>query len=175
LAETQWRQSLPTTAIQTIRAGGFYTVLVRPGFRIIALNNNDCFTYNFWILHNPGHLAFQLQWFHNALLAAERAGEKVHVLAHIPSGHSACFKIWAREYRRIIDRFWNTIIAQFHGHTHNDEFNVFYSLGTPSFAINQAWNAGSSTAYSNVNPNYHVLTVDSESFVSTRSMNVLAV
>lgn len=33
---------LPASAIETIRMGGYYTVLINPDFRIIALNNNPC-------------------------------------------------------------------------------------------------------------------------------------
>jgi sphingomyelin phosphodiesterase len=164
LAADRWSYWLPTSTIQSIRSGGYYTVLVRHGFRLVVLNNNDCYTYNFWILHNPQHLTLQLQWLHNTLLAAERTGEKVHILAHVPSGQSSCFRVWAREYRRILDRFWDTIIAQFNGHTHEDEFNVLYARDNPEFAVGQAWNGGSATAYSDVNLNYVVYTVDRESF-----------
>jgi hypothetical protein len=38
------------------------------------------------------------------LLKAEKEGEKVHILGHIPSGDSQCYKTWSREFHRIIDR-----------------------------------------------------------------------
>lgn len=41
LAQT-YAQWLPDSAIQTVKLGGYYTVLVNADFRIIVLNNNLC-------------------------------------------------------------------------------------------------------------------------------------
>lgn len=35
-------------------------------------------------------------------------------------------QVWSRNYYDIIDRYESTIAAQFFGHTHSDEFEVFY-------------------------------------------------
>lgn len=110
----------------------------------------------------------QLQWLHDTLLEAEANNEKVHILAHIPSGGGGCFRVWSREYRRIIDRFWNTVTGVFNGHTHNDEFNIFYSRTQPSYAINVGFNGGSATTYSHKNHNYKVYYVNSDSYVSIK-------
>jgi len=40
--DSQWRQWLPSSVSNTVRRGAFYSVLVRPGFRIISLNMNYC-------------------------------------------------------------------------------------------------------------------------------------
>jgi sphingomyelin phosphodiesterase len=153
-------------ALQTVRQGGYYTVLLRPGFRLIAMNNNDCYIYNWWVMYSRNHIAANLQWLHNTLLAAEAAGERVHILKHLPSGGGSCFKFWSREYRRIIDRFHNIIGAQFNGHSHRDELEVYYDSATAQHAINVAWNGGSAVAYANVNPNYHLYYVDQTHYVS---------
>lgn len=160
----EWAKWLPESALTTVRAGGYYTILVKPGFRIITINNNDCYTYNWWLLYEPSFPRTQLQWLHDTLLAAERAGEKVHILGHVPPGDSTCFKVYSREYRRIVERFWNTISAQFAGHTHADEFNIFYSRQNPSQALNVMWNGGSTTAFNDVNPNYRMYTMDQTTY-----------
>ncbi|XP_058443157.1 sphingomyelin phosphodiesterase-like [Malaya genurostris] len=162
-----WGTWLPADAKQTVSQGGFYTVLVRPGFRIIALNNNDAYTFNWWILYDPAYLRGQLQWLHDTLLQAEAAGEKVHILAHIPIGTGSTFVTWAQQYRRILDRFWDTVTAHFHGHTHADEFNIFYSAANPQYAINVAFNGGGTVPFSNYNPNYIVYYVNPETFEVT--------
>lgn len=41
-----WSDWLPADALSTLRVGGYYTFVFRPGFRIIVLNNNHCFVYN---------------------------------------------------------------------------------------------------------------------------------
>jgi REP element-mobilizing transposase RayT len=108
----------------------------------------------------------QMQWLHDTLLAAERAGEYVHLLYHIPSGGGSCIRWWSREFRRVVERFHNTISAQFTGHSHVDEFNVFHAAGNTNFAINVNWNGGATTTFSNVNPNYIKYYVDTTMFVS---------
>lgn len=163
-----WGNWLPRSTQNSIQQGGFYTALVRPGFRIVAMNNQDCYTFNWWILWNPGYLSTQMQWLHDVLLLAEQNGEKVHILAHIPySSSGSTFRICQREFRRIVERFYDTISGQFNGHTHRDEFNVFYSRENPEHAINVAWNGGSTTAFSDINPNYVVYYLDPETYQVT--------
>ncbi|KAL1391554.1 hypothetical protein pipiens_003132 [Culex pipiens pipiens] len=163
-----WGHWLPQSTRHTIQQGGFYTYLIRPGLRVVALNNQDCYTFNWWILWRPDYLANQMQWLHDVLLVAEQNNEKVHILAHIPYASSgSTFRICQREFRRILERFHDTISAQFHGHTHRDEFNVFYSRESPEHAINVAWNGGSTTAFSDINPNYIVYYVDPETYQVT--------
>lgn len=124
--DVQWRRWLPASVSHTIRRGAFYSVLVRPGFRIISLNMNYCNNKNWWLLLNSTDPATELQWFIYELQSAEFSNEKVHVIGHIPPGHSDCLKVWSRNYYRIISRYESTITAQFFGHTHFDEFEVFY-------------------------------------------------
>lgn len=157
-----WKGSLPESTKETILKGGYYTVSPRKGFRIISLNSNDCYTDNFWLYHNGMNKIPQLQWFHDTLLAAEAANEKVHVLSHIPSGDSTCWNVWSREFNRCVTRFHKTISGIFNGHSHTDNIAVHYSDKGHATAI--AWNGGALTTYSYKNPNYRVYDVDSETF-----------
>jgi sphingomyelin phosphodiesterase len=160
-----WQKWLTADAVQTVKKGGYYTQLIKPGLRLIAMNNNDCNIFNFWILYSVEEVAQKLQWLHDTLLMAEENDEKVHILAHIGSGEGSCFMYWGREYRRIIERFRDTVTAQFNGHSHYDEFNVYYEKNNVSNAVNVAWNGGSVTTYYNLNPNYVVYAVDGENYV----------
>jgi sphingomyelin phosphodiesterase len=45
-AADAWSAWLPSEALETVRRGGFYSVLQQPGFRIIALNSNLCYVLN---------------------------------------------------------------------------------------------------------------------------------
>lgn len=51
---------------------------------------------------------------------------------HIPPGASDCMKVWSRNYYEIVERYEDTITAQFYGHTHADEFEMFYDTGESS-------------------------------------------
>lgn len=110
----------------SLRNGAFYTTLVRPGLRLISLNMNLCYNLNFWLLENSRDPLAELQWLINELHAAELANEKVHIIGHIPPGEDDCLKTWSHNYYEVIARFENTVTAQFFGHTHYDEFEVFY-------------------------------------------------
>lgn len=88
---------------------------------------------------------------------AENDNEFVHILAHIPPGDNSCLVAWSRAFRKIVNRYSHIISAQFNGHTHNDELRVFYSPDDNSKIVNVAWNGGSITTYSNLNPNYKIV------------------
>jgi hypothetical protein len=57
-----------------------------------------------WLFYNPRDQDGQLQWLADTLLQAERNGEKVHILTHIPTGGSECLRTWSREFNKIIER-----------------------------------------------------------------------
>lgn len=56
-------------------------------------------------------------------------------------------------------------MAEFNGHTHKDEFKIFYEKNNNSNPLSVAWNGGSLTPYSYVNPNYRIFEVDSNTLV----------
>ncbi|KAI5755410.1 hypothetical protein M8J77_016576 [Diaphorina citri] len=166
--DTQWRKWLPASTSRTVRRGAFYSVLVRPGFRIISLNMNYCNNKNWWLLLNSTDPVKELQWFIFELQSAEFSGEKVHVIGHIPPGHSDCLRVWSRNYYSIINRYEATIAAQFFGHTHFDEFELFYDKEDMSRTTNIAYIGPSVTPYYDLNPGYRIYYVDGDREHSTR-------
>lgn len=164
LSAELWSVWLPPETKETILHGGFYTVLARPGFRIIALNSNLGYTANWWSIYDPKDQEDQLKWLAETLLKAEKNGEKVHILSHMPSGFDSCLKAWSREFHKIIDRFENTVTAQFNGHSHKDHFYIYYATDEPTRATNVAFNGGSVTPFSNLNPNYKAYSMDSANY-----------
>lgn len=149
---------IPESAKATILQGGFYTVSPKDGFRVIVLNSNVCYSYNWWLLYAPQDPDGQLQWLADTLLEAEKNRESVHILTHIPASDKNCLFTWKREYHKIVARFSHIIKAQFNGHTHFDELQVFYD--EEKKPINIAWNGGSLTSYTQLNPNYKIYDVD---------------
>lgn len=151
---------LPEQAVQSLKTNGWYSLEVKPGFRIIAINSNMCQTYNFWLFYNWVDPNNQLQWLAEELLKAEQAEERVHILSHTPPGNPDCLGAWGREFNKIISRFENTVTAQFYGHTHNDEFVVFYDHESNDRATNIGFVAPSVTTYTDLNPAYRIYTID---------------
>ncbi|KAF5282840.1 hypothetical protein FQA39_LY17490 [Lamprigera yunnana] len=159
LVADEWSRWIPKESMQD---GGYYTVLVKPGFRIIALNSNVCFTNNAWLVYDDEDPFGQLQWLADTLLEAESNSEVVHILSHVPPGEEQCAIQWSHEFKRIIERFHHIITGQFNGHTHYDEFKVFYDPKDPNTVINIAINGGSFTSFIALNPNYKIYLVEEE-------------
>ena len=79
-----------------------------------------------------------------------------------------CIGQWSEEYSRIIHRFRNIISAQFFGHTHNDEFEIFFGDNEVGerVPINMAYLAPSQTVIDSVNPAYRIYLIDGWSLYS---------
>ncbi|MCI4388328.1 hypothetical protein PGIGA_G00084420 [Pangasianodon gigas] len=162
----EWAPWLPAQALETLRRGGFYTAQVQPGLRVASLNMNFCARENYWLMVNSTDPADQLQWLVHILQEAENKGEKVHIIGHIPPG--LCLSSWSWNYYHIVNRYESTITGQFFGHTHFDEFQMFYDEETMTRAVGVAYIAPSVTTYVNLNPGYRVYYIDGNYSNSTR-------
>lgn len=85
---------------------------------------------------------------------------QVHIVSHIPPGTNDCWTVFSREFSRIINRFESTVAAQFYGHTHKDEFKVFYDLEDFTRPTNVAFMGPSLTPFTDLNPGYRVYSID---------------
>ena len=94
---------------------------------------NYCNNQNWWLLLNSTDPADELTWLINELQSSELIGERVLIIGHIPPGSNDCLQVWSSNYYRIVNRYESTIAAQFFGHTHQDEFQLFYEEEEPVF------------------------------------------
>ncbi|XP_034830056.1 sphingomyelin phosphodiesterase-like [Maniola hyperantus] len=168
----KWDFYLSAEAKASVRERGAFAMRVRPGLRVISMNNNVAFKSNWWLVYDPLDAKRHLEWLVRELHKAELADDKVHILAHIPPGVHDFTYTWTREYNSIVTRFASTIAGEFTGHTHGDEFKIFYSLenGRP---VSVAWGAGSVTAYTNYNLNYKIATIEPRSFEPTNFVSYI--
>lgn len=72
----QWSPWLPAAALQTVQAGGYYTMLIEQGLRLISWNSIYCDKINIWAALNHSDHGGQFVWLNQTLLAARQAGEK---------------------------------------------------------------------------------------------------
>ncbi|XP_054267278.1 sphingomyelin phosphodiesterase-like [Macrosteles quadrilineatus] len=158
-------KDLPPEAKTTFMKGGFYSVSPEEGFRVIGLNTLFGYGFNWWMILDPVDPADQLAWLVEELLEAERKKEKVHILMHGPTSEPDTLHVWSREYHRVMERFQDTVAAQFVGHTHRDQFYLYYGQNTESDPYSVAWNGGSVTTYTDVNPNYKVYYVNHQNYM----------
>jgi len=155
VADMEWANSLNIEDRDMFRQNGFYTTLLQPGLRLVSLNTNFCHGENFFMFLDFSDPAEQLSWLIQVLLKSELEGEKVHILGHHPL--KSCLPGWEREYGKVINRFQDTVTAQFHGHTHDDWFIVYHNdTGHPSTT---AFIAPSGTSYTNRNPEFRIYSV----------------
>eukprot|EP00744_Colponema_vietnamica_P002782 GILI01004336.1.p1 GENE.GILI01004336.1~~GILI01004336.1.p1 ORF type:complete len:710 (-),score=221.65 GILI01004336.1:444-2471(-) len=155
-----WGTWLPEDAIKTLRQFGYYTVKHSENLRIISLNGQYCDTINFWLVLNSTDAGNQLGWLVSTLLEAEKNGENVYIIGHIPPGDTTCISKWGKLYSAIVDRFRNTITGQYFGHTHNDQFDTFKSLDDSKTPTGTAFIAPSITTYFNINPSFRLFSYD---------------
>ncbi|PLB54382.1 acid sphingomyelinase and PHM5 phosphate metabolism protein [Aspergillus steynii IBT 23096] len=112
---------------------GSYSILHddSPGghpLRIISYNSVLYYKYNFYAYTDPmpadpdGLLA----WLIDELTAAESAGQRVWLVAHIPAGGPDTLHAYSTAFDRIVNRYAATIAALFYGHTHTDLFQLSY-------------------------------------------------
>ncbi|XP_077866831.1 sphingomyelin phosphodiesterase-like [Saccoglossus kowalevskii] len=163
--QTHW---LPPYTRHTIKKGGYYTVLISPGLRLVALNSMYGYYGNFWLYLNTTDPAGQLQWLISILQTAEDNEEKVYIIGHIPPGIDDCLRRWSWNYYKIINRYESTVVGQFFGHTHFDHFQIFYDEETLSRPLNVAYIAGSVTTQPTMHPSYRIYETDGFYLGSTR-------
>ncbi|KAN0022112.1 hypothetical protein ACTFIU_004280 [Dictyostelium citrinum] len=152
--------------VANLQYGGYYTLPVQPGLRVISMNMNWCNNGNLYLAENSTDPANMLQWIVETLQDSEDIGEKVYLVGHIPPGIPDCIDSWSEQLLQIVNRYEDTILASFYGHTHRDEFSVYYTQtdeNDPSSqmrASNVIFTTPSVTTYQNQNPSFRIFTVD---------------
>lgn len=154
---------IPEESVGTINSQGYYSILVNYRLRVIVLNNNVCYIYNWWLLYDTLFLQEQLEFLKKELLEAESRDQYVHIVSHVFPGNKECIEPWEVNYNSLITRFAHIIKGQFFGHTHTDGLKVFYSKidDTPN---NVGYNGASLTPFLKYNPNYKIVNVDPDTF-----------
>ncbi|CAF3066537.1 unnamed protein product [Rotaria socialis] len=160
LADNWIRLGLPADTRDSILNGAFYTALVRPGLRLISINMNYCSRENFWLLVNSTDPLGQLQWLIDWLQYAEDHEEKVHIIGHHPP--RSCLASFGWNFYKIVNRYENTIAGQFYGHSHLDEFLMFYDEENRTRPVSMAYMGPSLTTSSYLNPGYRVYSIDGD-------------
>ncbi|KAI0135272.1 sphingomyelin phosphodiesterase [Daldinia grandis] len=174
LLSTTWSRWIGPRAAATTREFGAYSVQHisdRDGvgkLRVISLSTNMYYGHNYWLYEEPMQRdpSGQLAWLVGELDAAEKAGERVYIIGHMPMGSRDAFHDGSNYFDQIVRRYEGTIAAMFFGHTHFDEFELSYadnSNKTHSNALVTSYVAPSITPISG-HPAFRVYTVDPVTF-----------
>lgn len=106
--------------------GGYSQKHPNSNLRIISTNCMLCDVLNFQLIKDPTDPGSEVAWLEKVLRQAERDGEVVYLIGHIPIGDSAFLSECAKRFKALVDRFSHIIRGQFYGHTHYDEIKIMH-------------------------------------------------
>ncbi|KHO00301.1 Sphingomyelin phosphodiesterase [Metarhizium album ARSEF 1941] len=161
-----WIGKSSTAMVEKI--GAYSTKYPKGNLRIISLNTNLYYRYNFWMyqLYDEKDPDGQIAWLINELDAAEKANERVYIIGHTPLGEQDALRDGSNYLDQVFRRYKNTIAASFFGHTHVDHFEVSYGDYEDRMASNAfmtSYIAPSLVPTSGM-PSFRVYTVDPDTF-----------
>jgi sphingomyelin phosphodiesterase len=112
-----------------------------------------------------------LRFLTDELQDAEDQGDRVWIMGHVLSGWDGTNPLEAPTnlFYQIVDRFAPHVIANiFYGHTHEDQFSIFYANNGTNMsahtALTTSWIGPSITPLTNLNSGFRVYEVDSATF-----------
>lgn len=162
---------------------GIYRTKTPEGLVIISLNSDAWYYFNFYSyigankVDQSGILSKLIEY----LLDAEQCDDPVWIIQHVNIGGGSAYNALPAPsdlYYQIVDRFNNTIRGNFFGHTHSDEFGVFYTNNgttqSADTAIGVGWIMPSVTPFTNLNSGFRYYLVDADTFMVLDSVNYYA-
>lgn len=133
----KWGPWLNTTEADSLfRKGAYYSLLIKPGFRIIVLNTNLYYRSN-KVSENDPDPGKQFKYLEDTLEAARKNKEKVYITAHIAPGlydrgQDGPFRNdMNTKYNNLMLKYDDIILAMIYGHKHLDGFRIYYKNGQP--------------------------------------------
>ncbi|KND93980.1 Sphingomyelin phosphodiesterase [Tolypocladium ophioglossoides CBS 100239] len=169
LLSTEWSHWIDQAAAANAgKIGTYSTKYPKGNLRIISLNTNIYYRHNSWMYQNYDDKDpnLQIAWLVNELDAAEKAGENVYIIGHMPLGEKDALPDGSNYLDQVVNRYSSTIAAMFYGHTHVDHFEISYAdynARSAANALMTSYIAPSLTPTSGM-PSFRVYEVDPETF-----------
>ncbi|EJD54425.1 sphingomyelin phosphodiesterase [Auricularia subglabra TFB-10046 SS5] len=170
-AHQRW---LPSAAVGAARAHyGAYSVKRADGLRIITLNTDFWYKANYFNYINlmAADPSGMLRFLTDELQEAEDQGDRVWIVGHVLTGWDGSNPLEnpTNLFYQIVDRFSPHVIANiFFGHTHEDQFSIFYAnnatVQSAGTAQSVAWIGPSLTPLTGLNSGFRVYEVDTGTF-----------
>ncbi|MCQ2820179.1 MAG: sphingomyelin phosphodiesterase [archaeon] len=156
---------LPEDAYESFRQYGYYSMKYKDtNLRFIVLNCLVCDAFNFNLLTETSQAKKMFDWFEGELSKAEKNGEFVHVIDHIPVGNHQQNIQCGLRMKILMERYQNIIRAYFSGHTHKDEIKIVRGYrNTKPLHVNYV--SAGLTTFSEYNPSFRVFEVDKKSML----------
>ena len=126
-----WGDFLSHKSLENHKINQFYSERVMPGLRIVAINTAMFFCCNSLIPLSTIDPGGQNAWLRAELLDAQKAGDKVFLIAHVPFGLDEVRRIyhmWSMFHDQLLEALdgfhGNTLVASFYGHNHVNSFKM---------------------------------------------------
>ena len=162
-----WSKFLSADAITTFKKGGYYTELIHPGLRLIALNTNIYYQRNKLVNLKDSDPAGQFAWLKSQLKAARAAGELVYIAGHVPPGNMSStenfHRVFNKPFLSCFTGYHDIIVASFWGHLHIDWWAFIGTLGTTG-KYHPAFLVSTLASKTNSDPTVRLFEYDSKSF-----------
>lgn len=161
------------TELQAKAHYGAYSTVNEYGLRVIVLNSDFWYVANYLTYINTTNpdVSGTFEFLINELQAAEDAGERVWIVTHVLTGWdgSNAKNNPSDLFYQIVERYSPHVIANmFFGHTHEDQFMVFYNqngtIQTSANALATGWIGPSVTPRGNMNSGWRMYEVDTGNF-----------
>ena len=137
-AAKMWSDWLSPSELATLVKGGYYTTMLGPKLRLIALQTVYYYKADKVTAQDPDP-AGQFEWMEKLLQQSVAAGERVYIAGHVPPGCFDQSPNWCqmndmhlKRYVSIVNKYAVCIVAQFYGHLHSDSFRIVGDGAPPS-------------------------------------------
>ncbi|KAL2004087.1 hypothetical protein VTN02DRAFT_307 [Thermoascus thermophilus] len=163
----------PEAAKQARTHYGGYSIKTHYGLRIIAFNTDFWYKSNYlnFINATDPDVSGTFSWMISELQQAEDAGERVWIIGHVLSGWDGTNPMPnpTNLFYQIVDRYSPHVIANiFFGHTHEDQFLIYYAnngtVRNDDTALMTGWIGPSVTPLMNLNSGFRMYEVDTGDF-----------
>ena len=155
-----FRPYLTDEAYETFRKYGYYTMLVKNNLRIISLNCLLCDSFNFNLLFDSSQPRLMFKWLENVLDEAEKNGEIVHIMDHIPMPNTQHTIQCASRLKILIDRYQNIIRGYFSGHSHSEYLTIVHEYYNEEKPTQINYICSGLTTFSEYQPSFRMYLID---------------
>ena len=147
---------LDKDALKTLAYGGYYTQLIQPKWRIVAINSLYYDNHN-KLIKETIDIANQFKWLNDTLLEAKKNNEVVYFIGHIAPKMGEATDYFTKNFKEIMKEYNDTIKYQFWGHEHKDRFFVYQDAHNNTYSFGFV---GGSLVSDHKYPNFRVYKYD---------------
>lgn len=150
-AAKEWGPFLSAESLKTVNHSAYYTELIAPGLRLVALNTVLYYQENLLVSRSLEDPAGQIAWLHNIFDNARKTGERIIITTHIPPG-TEFWDEFNKIYLNAFEGYNDVIVGAFYGHLHYETLRIIKDAAEGSDVSHIAYVTSSVTPKYNVNP-----------------------